>query len=964
MTDSVDTSAAREALKALARSLAPQCPDLREQARSISQSILQQHGQGHLEPDHVWFHRWDNAHASPRTFTGWEHRGWPRESLTLPQLVMHRFYPTDQDNADNLQQMAGFYDCGPHGGIHDEKTEVRLLPADVLNSFWAMDFKSRYGRQLDSFWQHNTGNYRTLAKANYLARALQALDAKHLTLNEFHVVVHAVAGDISWPVTLDTLTSEGKADTRHGLKVCAFDIGGHVATDILRIVAPDGYQYLYVPGDTVAFHVFETWRDLYWWVINETNQAENRARFLSHFSKQSQGESDDDSQGVNHLLDLLVYGWGNHAKPVNTQDKALTQDAFTYLAAAMRTRMHADADHCLVSNAQIRKQMWVGYLDTFGKTFGGMAAVDWPVSLALVGASLADMGLNIDQAVHAHTTAERKAGILGAVLNGIDVLFNGAFLVTEAGAAVAELKPLEGAVTATKVEASLPTPLKPTAEDVLLKPFETNEVLAGAPDLAVEGKLRGIQFNAQGDTCVEIQGLTYQVRFVKEMNTWVIVDPANPFSFYKNVPVRLTPEGTWTPLAPGSLKGGGKFFGKLPWGMGARSTEAAALIPEYPYEVPKAHRAALKEAASDAWKSRKIMEGYHNLGSEAEAAGVAINSREKLAADAQAFFKAIDLPPRPQIPTLAENASEREIITHLLTESPGIVIGEAHNCIASKRFLIENMELLASQDVRTLYMEHLFTDFHQADLEAFARTGKMSDQLSTYLGGLDEGHLTDPSGRYNFTAVVQAAAKHHVRIQAIDCLPSYYMGGLEARGVFNPRIKMMNFYANKVIRAEQRIRNGGNWVALVGSAHANTYEGIAGVAELEGAIGLRIQDPAPGGFQGLKPDPGAVESGGLMGSDRRVKSDLVYYGGKVPTPSVAPSFEARLPNPGMFAIDATTMDIVHRSREGVLVRTPIKRDGVHYYIQRPQWSFLHDRRFDSVNELAKGLKMVGLKWTP
>ncbi|WP_277962859.1 membrane-targeted effector domain-containing toxin [Pseudomonas sp. RIT-To-2] len=963
MPQTVDTTAARDALKALAQALPPLCPDLREEARLFSQTLLEKHDHGELEPDHVWFHRWTNAQSSPRTFTGWEHVGWPYESLTFPQLIMHRFYPSDQDNADNLQQMAGFYTTGPHDGVYDEKTEVQLIPADVLKMFWDIDFKSYYSRRLDTFWDQNTDNYRTLAKANYLAKALQALDAKHLTFNEFQVVVHAVAGDIAWPVTLDTLTSEGKADTQHGLKVCAFDIGGHVATDILRIVDPDGFQYLYVPGDAVAFHVFETSRDLYWWVMNETNQAENRARFLSHFSKEAQGESKDDTRGVNHMLDLLFYGWGNHAKAVNTNEQALTQDAFTYLADAMRTRMYADAEHCLVSNAQIRKLMWVGYLDTFGKTFGGMAAVDWPVTLALVGASLADMGLNIDEAVHAHSTAERKAGVIGAILNGIDVLFNGAFLLKEAKAAAAEVRPLETAVAAARVEASLPAPLKPVPDEVMLKPFETNEILVGDTDLTVEGRMRGVQLSDEGNTCIEIDGQTYQVRYVKEMSTWVIVDPANPFSFYKNVPVRLTPEGTWSPLDPGGLKGGGKFLGKWPWGRAAMPADPVALIPEYAYEVPKADRPLLETSVKDTLLMSKLMRGDVIFGSDISVS-VAIDLREKLAADAEAFFKAIEPVPRPEIPGIAPNASEKEIINQLFTKTQGIVIGEAHDCIASKKFLIDNMELLASQNVRTLYMEHLFTDFHQADLEAFGRTGTMSDDLSAYLKDQDIGQRTDRSGRYNFTALVRTAAKHHIRVQAIDCLASYFPKGIAAREFASARIKMMNFYASKVIRAEQSIRNGGNWVALVGSSHANTFEGVAGVAELEGAIGLRIQDPDPGAFRGIKVDPGANGTDAMNSRDYFVKSDLVYYGGKVDITSVAQNFEARLPNPGMFAIDSSTMDIVHRSRDGVLVRTPIIQDGANYYIQRPQWTFVHERRFDSINELAIGLRMTGLKWTP
>lgn len=53
------------------------------------------------------------------------------------------------------------------------------------------------------------------------------------------------------------------------------------------------------------------------------------------------------------------------------------------------------------------------------------------------------------------------------------------------------------------------------------------------------------------------------------------------------------------------------------------------------------------------------------------------------------------------------------------------MVGEAHSQLGSKQFLIENMALLKQQKVRVLYMEHLMTDFQQADLDLFNQTGQM-----------------------------------------------------------------------------------------------------------------------------------------------------------------------------------------------------------------------------------------------
>jgi len=960
MPTPIDASSAQQALKALADALSISCPDLRQEARLLSQQILDKHGIGHLDPDNVWFHRWHSSVSSPRTFTGWEHVGTPYQSLTFPQLVMHRFYASDQDNADNLQQMDGFYTAGPHAGSYNERNEVRLIPADVLQDFWQFDFSSFYKNKLYDFWADHGDDYRTLAKANYLSKALQALDAKHLSYEEFQVVVYAVAGEIQWPVDLHALTRDISIANPHGLKVCAFDIGGHVASDILRIVDADGYQYLYVPGDGVAFHVFETWKDLYWWVMNQTNEAENRARFLSHFPRELQDEEKDGHSGLNHMLDLLFYGWGNHAKPVNQKDIALTQDPFTFLTQSMKARMEADAEFCLRSNAQIRKQMWIGYLDAFSKTFGAMAAVDWPVALAVVGAGLADMGLNIDQAINGHTTAERRAGVLGAIGSAIDALFNSLFLLEAGGAAASELKPLEAAVSAADMEALLPEPLKPVKADQLLAPFETNEILEGNANLAVEGNMRGIQFNDQGETFVDIDGLAYQVRFVKEMQSWVVVDPANPYSFYKHVPVRLTAEGQWQALSPGKLKGGGKFFGSRPWGSSTSSTAPRALTPTYRYDIPVEVRAKVEYIADG--NGDKALQGYARSHEDALLSQQVIDVRETLKTDAEAFFKDLDLPPRPDLPALDPAANEQQIITQLLEKYPGIVVGESHSSIASKKFLIDNMKYLARQKVRTLYMEHLLTDFQQVDLDEFARSGKMSEKLEKYLKAQDRGHGTDASGRYTFQEVVRRAGKYHIRVQAIDCLASYRTAGL-SDPTYNVRQRLMNFFAHHVIRADQAIHGADKWIALVGNTHANTFEGVPGVADIEGAIGLRIEDVPAGTSRGLHPDNGIHTPRDPMDkTEVFVKNDLVYQIETLSENATAKAMEQRLIQPGMFGINAEKGMVVHRSGDNSLVYTPIQQERGNVFIHRPRWAYVSDRRFESINELAKALQAIGMKW--
>ena len=61
--------------------------------------------------------------------------------------------------------------------------------------------------------------------------------------------------------------------------------------------------------------------------------------------------------------------------------------------------------------------------------FGSMAGLGWPVALAAVGAGIADMGLNIDQAdQRQHQGRSQAPGSLVPSAAGIETLFNLPFL--------------------------------------------------------------------------------------------------------------------------------------------------------------------------------------------------------------------------------------------------------------------------------------------------------------------------------------------------------------------------------------------------------------------------------------------------------------------------------------------------------------------------------------------------------
>lgn len=975
---------AEQELRDLAESLVAACPDMRQMARDTAASILRKHGHPDLDPDHVHLNRFEAAQSSPRTFSGWEHHDAPYQSFTLPQLVMHRFDVHDQDNSDLLGYLSGFYCDGPGQAVYDEHNEIALQPQDVLEDFWDIDFSTLFQERLATFWRDHADNYRLLAKVNFLSKVIEtcAADPTSELAVRARRVAKAITGLGVQTPTLTQLRQSNVAES--GYRVCTFDIAGYIASDWLRIEMEDGQQLLYTPGDEEALNLFATRKDLYWWVLNNTNHADNRTRFMSHFPLSANDQSGD-SVGLNHMIDLLFYNWGgddHHC--LNQVDRTIAGDAFSHLRDSARQRMNDDAHFALRSNGDLRKQMWIGYLAAFAKVFGPIAAIDWPIALAAVGAGIADMGLNIDQAVNGHTTGERQAGVKGAIFAAIDTLFNATMLHSAAGKiesvselageaeaasgtepAVqpepsAETEPVEELETATveDVQAWVPEPFRPAEQQALLEPYETNIILS-APEGS--GGQPGIYLQ-HGNIYVLIDDEPYQVRYVNEMRSWVVIDPQNPYSFYRNIPIAMDDQGLWQPLERPGLKGGmmPRKLLKL-WGR-VTSPSMPEPLPTSAYDIPADMRPRLESSANSPGDERVLNGTMFNPDPEIERAnGVFRETRDRLAADAQGYLASVQTPPRPKLPELAREATPKQIIRGVFENSQGMVIGEAHSQVGSKKFLIDNMALLKREKVKVLYLEHFMTDFQQTDLDLFNRSGEMPATLKTYVRSLDLGFRLHGFERYTFENLLLEAQRNGIRLQSIDCMASYRQAWAQAPSPVI-RQQMMNFYAHEVIAADKG-RAASKWVALVGNSHANTFEQVPGMSELEGVTGMRVEDIALDQPGGIGNDPGLTVVQDDL-SVRRVKSDLRL---QVPIRQPEPAgrnFERTLRNIGSFTIDShdNALQLIHRSNSGQLQYTPILEEGSRFYIDKPNWPWISGRRLRDLQELRTALTNRGLRY--
>ena len=344
--------------------------------------------------------------------------------------------------------------------------------------------------------------------------------------------------------------------------------------------------------------------------------------------------------------------------------------------------------------------------------------------------------------------------------------------------------------------------------------------------------------------------------------------------------------------------------------------------------------------------------------------------RQKLLTDARAFFKTEVIRSRNTRPEIPVNTSPKELLKRLHEESPGIVIGEKHSEQGGKKILIDEMGDLAKNKVKALYLEHLQTDAHQALLDDFFKTGKMPIILDEFLKAQDAGHQMLTSSTYTYSKLVREARRHGIQIRALDCMASYNTKGLRGENKHLIRYEIFSYFASKIIRAHQDSIGGGKWIALTGNTHINTFQGVPGLAELEGVIGLRISDSAPGTSHGVRQNTrvvvapeGTQPHATLLNADYWLQIDIPGTPPKAQAMTPAHTSQ-RLNQPGMFRLENAAegrVYLVHRASNDEIVRTPVQSDpSGQFFIERASWGPIHAKRYDHLKDLISDLKNQGM----
>ncbi|MCS5517624.1 hypothetical protein NWF32_30860 [Pseudomonas qingdaonensis] len=91
--------------------------------------------------------------------------------------------------------------------MFDERNEVPMAPADVLRYLWQIDFSSVFRQKMQAFWADSAEAFRSMAKANFLSKVVEACE--HADLPEqrkrYRLLARALAGVTDWPPTLEQL---------------------------------------------------------------------------------------------------------------------------------------------------------------------------------------------------------------------------------------------------------------------------------------------------------------------------------------------------------------------------------------------------------------------------------------------------------------------------------------------------------------------------------------------------------------------------------------------------------------------------------------------------------------------------------------------------------------------------------------------------------------------------------------
>ncbi len=196
------------------------------------------------------------------------------------------------------------------------------------------------------------------------------------------------------------------------------------------------------------------------------------------------------------------------------------------------------------------------------------------------------------------------------------------------------------------------------------------------------------------------------------------------------------------------------------------------------------------------------------------------------------------------------SGSDRSVRSWRTLFEGNLAIGENHDEIAAKKWLIQNMGILRERGYDTIFMEHLSQKDHQHQIDEYYKSDEMPEGLANDLERLNEGHRNDLSRdkiyygeweKYNFKTIIEAAKRAGIKIIGLE----KSMRAYHEEGLGYSRTLTFNDCAKKIIEETMKseAEAGSKWIAFIGLTHLNEFRAVPGICEIiAGVQDLAILD--------------------------------------------------------------------------------------------------------------------------
>ena len=163
-------------------------------------------------------------------------------------------------------------------------------------------------------------------------------------------------------------------------------------------------------------------------------------------------------------------------------------------------------------------------------------------------------------------------------------------------------------------------------------------------------------------------------------------------------------------------------------------------------------------------------------------------------------------------------------------------VGECHEDISPKAFLIANMNRFKAEGFDVLFMEHLSGDSEYKYEESEVKNPK--SPLRKKLLRLDEGHMGEFGGKLldeinTYTGVVAAAMEAGIKVIPLETSDENYRknpnGESRMISLSGQAQDVIEFESNEYFTKNERPLK---WIAFIGSAHLHTNYGVPGLCDL------------------------------------------------------------------------------------------------------------------------------------